>query len=645
MDQLNRDEIGQTMTESTADQVPSTAAADVVGAARRELEKWRERVPRLVAALRERSEEVDRLQAEVGALKSAQAAPAVVLDAHPLALEGVRAREAVIAELEQELDSLREANAGLQGAVHARSLTIGGLKRDLQGWKDKWHELARRLDGAAEDGRVAELTSTNNHLTRELAEVRRTVTELTGERDALAARNADLFETTGFATRQMEVLADDLGELRSQLKTLRADYEGAVEACDRMREERDAHAARSQDTRAEIAGLEAVLQTLQAAASAASAARTAEERAAADRLAEREAEFAALTERLAESDRGMAELEAARDAATVARDAALAALAEAERIRARTETACRAAEAACASAEVARATAEADRARAEAAAHAARDELMLGEKQATGQRGRQQQLEHQLEERSALVRSLEQELIGRDQQLARAEAEQRELAEAQARADRRARESAEYVQQLDGRLERQKELLTSLETELAAAQQKQASAARHYEAELASRESAARALQMQVTALQDMLQAREGSNDAARGGAAQGAEAPGAATAEPARAGRDDRTLRVLNQQLKDTRARNEELLQRVRELETRVLVSGEPRADDDLTRIRGVGPRLAQHLQALGVTRYQQIAELDLEALEDPEHALAPLKSRILRDGWIEQATALFRH
>jgi predicted flap endonuclease-1-like 5' DNA nuclease/chromosome segregation ATPase len=645
MDQLNRDEIGQTMAESTEHQASATVPADVVGAARRELEKWRERVPRLVAALRERSEEVERLQAEVGALKSAQPAPAVVLDAHPLALEGVRAREAVIAELEQELDTLREANAGLQGAVHARSLTIGGLKRDLQGWKEKWQELARRLDGAAEDSRVAELTSSNNHLTRELAEMRRTVEELAGERDALAARNADLFETTGFATRQMELLADDLGELRGQLKTLRAEYDSALDACDRMRDERDAHAILSQDSRAEIAGLEAALQTLQAAASAAGAARSAEERAAADRLAARDAEFAQLTDRLAASALEIATLEAACDTATGARDTALAALAEAERLRARTEAACRAAEAACANAEAARAAADAERARAAADAQAARDALTAGEQHVTGQRGRQQQLEHQLEERSALVRSLEQELIGRDQQLAQNEAEQRELAEAQARADRRARESAEYVLQLDGRLERQKDLLTSLETELAAAQQKQASAARHYEAELASRDTANRALQLQVTALQDMLQARDRGGAAASIEAPPGAEVAGAAGAEPARAGRDDQTLRVLNQQLKDTRARNEELLQRVRELETRVLVSGEALADDDLTRIRGVGPRLAQHLQALGVTRYQQIAELEPDALDDPEHALAPLKSRIIRDGWIEQATALFRH
>jgi predicted flap endonuclease-1-like 5' DNA nuclease len=101
----------------------------------------------------------------------------------------------------------------------------------------------------------------------------------------------------------------------------------------------------------------------------------------------------------------------------------------------------------------------------------------------------------------------------------------------------------------------------------------------------------------------------------------------------------------VLNQQLRDARARNEALVARIRELESWSDTERESQSGDDLTRIRGVGPRLAQHLRSLGVDSYEQLAELDPDALANPDHALAALRSRILRDGWIEQAASLHRH
>ena len=65
----------------------------------------------------------------------------------------------------------------------------------------------------------------------------------------------------------------------------------------------------------------------------------------------------------------------------------------------------------------------------------------------------------------------------------------------------------------------------------------------------------------------------------------------------------------------------------------------GEP---DDLTRIKGLGPKLMGLLNRLGVTRYEQIAgwgEAEIAAI-DPQ--LGAFQGRIARDNWVEQARYL---
>lgn len=63
--------------------------------------------------------------------------------------------------------------------------------------------------------------------------------------------------------------------------------------------------------------------------------------------------------------------------------------------------------------------------------------------------------------------------------------------------------------------------------------------------------------------------------------------------------------------------------------------------ADDDLQRIRGIGPTLAGKLAARGVTRFTQLAALDAMAVEELDAALN-LKGRIERDSWVQQAAEL---
>ncbi len=62
----------------------------------------------------------------------------------------------------------------------------------------------------------------------------------------------------------------------------------------------------------------------------------------------------------------------------------------------------------------------------------------------------------------------------------------------------------------------------------------------------------------------------------------------------------------------------------------------------DDLTRIKGLGPKLAALLGELGVTRYAQIAAWSPEEIERIDAHLGRFSGRIVRDQWVEQAKLL---
>lgn len=61
----------------------------------------------------------------------------------------------------------------------------------------------------------------------------------------------------------------------------------------------------------------------------------------------------------------------------------------------------------------------------------------------------------------------------------------------------------------------------------------------------------------------------------------------------------------------------------------------------DDLTRLSGVGPKLAEKLQGAGVTSFAQIAAWTEEDIAAFDEKLS-FKGRIEREGWVEQARAL---
>lgn len=62
----------------------------------------------------------------------------------------------------------------------------------------------------------------------------------------------------------------------------------------------------------------------------------------------------------------------------------------------------------------------------------------------------------------------------------------------------------------------------------------------------------------------------------------------------------------------------------------------------DDLTRIKGLGPKLAATLGELGVTRFDQIAAWSDADIDRIDAQLGRFQGRIQRDGWVDQAKLL---
>lgn len=60
------------------------------------------------------------------------------------------------------------------------------------------------------------------------------------------------------------------------------------------------------------------------------------------------------------------------------------------------------------------------------------------------------------------------------------------------------------------------------------------------------------------------------------------------------------------------------------------------------LTRIKGLGPKLASTLHHLGVTRIEQIAAWTDEDIDRIDPRLGRFQGRIRRDSWVEQAQLL---
>lgn len=71
-----------------------------------------------------------------------------------------------------------------------------------------------------------------------------------------------------------------------------------------------------------------------------------------------------------------------------------------------------------------------------------------------------------------------------------------------------------------------------------------------------------------------------------------------------------------------------------------KVIEDGESK--DDLSKLKGIGPKLVTRLEELGVTRFAEIAAWSDSDVETIDAQLGRFKGRITRDQWVEQAKLL---
>lgn len=72
--------------------------------------------------------------------------------------------------------------------------------------------------------------------------------------------------------------------------------------------------------------------------------------------------------------------------------------------------------------------------------------------------------------------------------------------------------------------------------------------------------------------------------------------------------------------------------------------LSGRGAPADDFERLKGVGPKLATRLRELGVSRYQQLADMTETEVALLDERLGPFRGRLARDRIAEQASYLAR-
>ncbi|NIP13439.1 MAG: hypothetical protein GWM88_01315 [Pseudomonadales bacterium] len=527
---------------------------------KQELTKWQERVPKLAAALRERTEHANDLQTQLEALEASHRA------ASDQAAAASKERQQRVNELQSQLEAQGNKHQELQNEVQARTAEITDLRLELADWKEKCQSLsdaAEQATGPSEEEQEAlkalqlenaDLTEALTDKTRLLNERDQEIAALRENADSLTSRNETLFETTEFASKQIDSLGDNLGQLRDDLN------------------------ARSEEVREKAARIE----TLEG------------------RLSEREAELAALKEK-------MESVGVYEEMALELEESLAAERQEVERLQSCVKTANRI-------------TSERESER-----RALSEELEVlmernQELEAAAEAGGDSDSELEQQQRDLML-SLEEELAqAKDEQASMEKAHAKVLAEKE-------RQLAELREELDSAGEPGDEPGEDLAADESGAKGRLGPSAEDKKLEV---------LQQQVTTLEELVRERTEELNEVKW-RAELADGERASITEE-----DGKMMLVLNQQLSEARESNDRLIAVVSRLEERLAASDRAPAGDDFTQMRGIGDKLANQLNELGIHTFGQIADIDLKALEDDHHPLAAFKHRIEKDDWIAQAREL---
>ena len=190
-----------------------------------ELAKWQSRVPKLASALKERTAEVSELQARLTELSKELEEKSQSSESGA----GIRARDELIAELEDKQRALNERNRQAATDLHSKTLELEEQTQQALAWREKWQAMASSLDSQASE--TAQAAAERDAAQQEVTELRRSLVErderlesvskdaaeLTEQLNSFESRNAKLLETTEFANTQIEALGENLSQLKQRL--------------------------------------------------------------------------------------------------------------------------------------------------------------------------------------------------------------------------------------------------------------------------------------------------------------------------------------------------------------------------------------------------------------------------------------------
>ncbi len=193
-------------------QTSQTSIEDLsLGVLREEVQKWRERVPRLVASLHEKNAELERLRAQVQELSQKttdDVSPDV--DADP----SVEARDHLIASLRQELQQRSDQVKGLAEKLALLETELDHERHSSSVWSKQWEFAREALDKSRET--TNNLEDKVQTLEAQIAETDEVPEVSQDEMQSLRERNEILHGSLELAHQELENAGVELDELRAR---------------------------------------------------------------------------------------------------------------------------------------------------------------------------------------------------------------------------------------------------------------------------------------------------------------------------------------------------------------------------------------------------------------------------------------------
>ncbi len=188
-----------------------------------ELAKWRARVPKLAAALKQRAAEVESLQKQLASTEDRDVS--------------IRVRQQQIQELEKKYAALNQRYQTTAGELRSRELELTETKEEAVSWKISCQDVTQSLDEQVDllqqsqtrqqllELEIEQMKAKTTQQADEIHNLRGDNSQLREELSGQENRNSKLLESVELANRQIHSLGEDLTGLQEKRKHSEAQVE------------------------------------------------------------------------------------------------------------------------------------------------------------------------------------------------------------------------------------------------------------------------------------------------------------------------------------------------------------------------------------------------------------------------------------